>query len=241
MFLRHVEEQYMMAKRSPPSGKSPSSPSRSKLVPDTILYNTAMGCLAKANTSGAYLRARSILERQVHLFNGGCRSCRPDVYGFTSVIACCAAEPSQTEKPNAFKVALDTFQTLQSSEVEGRGNSGSGPNHVTYGAMLKAIAKLLPASSPLRHSWARRIFQDCVDRGYVGDMVLSRLREAACPDVYKELMQGHKRRELPASWTRNVVEMNKYRKKKSRGQRSMTTTATAFPLMTKPRRRRAEV
>jgi hypothetical protein len=198
MILQHVEDHYLM---------KPASPSRSKLVPDTILYNTAMGCLAKANTSGAYLRARAILERQVELYNSGCKSCKPDVYGFTSVIASCAAEPNKREKANAFRVALSTFETLQT--VEG------GPNHVSYGAMLKAVAKLLPSSSPLRPKWTRAVFEDCVERGCVGDMVLSRLREAACPDLYKELMQGHRRKDLPASWTRNVVEMNEYRKKKS--------------------------
>lgn len=196
MFLQHVEDSYLARKTN-------------RLVPDRILFNTAMGCLAKANASGAYVRARAILERQVTLYNGGCKTCKPDVYGFTSVIASCAAEPSKREKANAFKVALDTFHTLQTFE--------DGPNHVTYGTMLKACAKLLPTNSPQRHSWSKKIFQQSVDAGLVGDMVVSRLREAVSPELYKELMQGHTKRQLPSQWTRNVVEMNEYRKKKSSG------------------------
>jgi hypothetical protein len=204
IFLQHVEESYLLSRGATATS---STKTNLRLVPDTILYNTAMGCLAKANTSGAYLRAHAILERQVALYSMGCKTCKPDVYGFTSVIASCAAEPNKREKTNAFQVALDTFQTLQDFE--------DGPNHVSYGAMLKACARLLPVSSPLRHKWTEKVFQDCVEKGFVGDMVLSRMREAASPDLYKELMQGHQRRQLPSDWTRNVVEMNEYRKKKS--------------------------
>lgn len=195
-FLRHVEEAYQ------------EHGQRGRLVPDTILFNTAMGCLAKSNVSGSYRRAQSILDRQRNLYQAGCKGCKPDVYGYTSVIASCAAERgSKKEKLHAFDVALATFRQLQNYE--------SGPNHVSYGAMLKACAKLLPSSSPIRQKWARVVFEDCCKRGQVGDMVVSRMREAASPELYKELMQGHRRQELPAEWTRNVDEKNQYRKKKA--------------------------
>jgi hypothetical protein len=186
---------------------------RGRLVPDTILFNTAMGLWAKANVKGAYRKARSILDRQLALYDAGWRKCKPDVYGFTSVIASCAAETGpKAEKQTAFSVATATFTQLQE-----RSDLGEGPNHVTYGAMLKACAKLLPSSSPLRQEWARNVFEDCCRKGYVGDMVVSRLREAASPDMYKELMQGHGRRDLPSEWTVNVHEMNAFRRKKSTG------------------------
>lgn len=192
--LRHVEVAYYGSEN---------------IVPDTILFNTAMGCWAKSNLSGAYRQARSILDRQIALYESGCSSCKPDVYGFTSVIASCAAEPGhKDEKTKAFNVALSTFRQLQGFE--------DGPNHVSYGAMLKACAKLLPSSSPVRQKWARKVFQDCCEAGRVGDMVISRMREAASPELYKELMNGHKRRELPCEWTCNVVETNEFRKRKSK-------------------------
>lgn len=192
-FLSHVTERYAEGK---------------PIVPDTILFNTAMGCWAKANVSGSYRRARSILDRQLGLYQAGCRQSRPDVYGYTSVIASCAAESGdKMEKAKAFDVALMTFRELQS-------HAEDSPNHVTYGTMLKACGRLLPLSSPMRKRWVQRIFQNCCENGCVGDMVVARLREAATPDVYKTLMNGYKKRDLPSEWTENVHENNEVRKKR---------------------------
>ena len=183
-----------------------------KLVPDTILFNTAISCWARSNVSGAFRKARSLLDRQSKLHRDyGLDSCRPDVYTYTSVIATCAAE--QEDQRRAFDVALQTYQELQ------RYTDG-GANHVSHGAMLKACAKLLPASSSLRRKWVRTIFETCRENGYVGEMVVSRLREAASLDVYRELMQGHSKRKLPSEWSRNVVETNEYRKKSQRKSRN---------------------
>lgn len=187
-FLQQVEERYK---------------NNEAILPDTILFNTAMGCWAKSKVSGAYRRARSILDRQAFLFQDGA-PCRPDVYGYTSVIASCAAEREEKEK--AFNVALATFRELQECD-------DLTPNHVTYGAMLKACAKLLPNSS-FRRKWVRRIFEECVQDGFVGDLVVSRLNDAASPDLLKELMP-YKRRDIPEEWYRNVDEKDPLRKKKS--------------------------
>ena len=178
--------------------------------PDTILFNSAMGLWAKSNTSGAFRKARSILDRQTHLHETlGCKSCQPDVFGYTSVISCCAMEPGgRKEKAKAFNVALSTFQEL----VHRKDEIGQ-PNHVTYGTMLKACVRLLPPGNSLRKQWSRKLFEDCVQNGQVGDMVISRLREAVTPQEYKELMQGHSRSNIPRKWTRNVSEKNNYRRR----------------------------
>lgn len=182
-----------------------------RLVPDTILFNTAMGCWAKATSvNGAYRRARAILDCQIEVYNSGCDNSKPDVYGFTSVIASCTSERGNKQaKSKAFQVALGTFRELQEQE-----DSFDGPNHVTYGTMLKACAKLLPASSQLRRQTVRRVFQDCIQAGCVGDMVLARLREATSPDVYKELMAGNNKRSLPLAWTVNVKKASDHRRKR---------------------------
>lgn len=199
IFLQHVESGYYEGKR--------------KLAPDTYMYNTAMGCWAKANVSGAYKHARAILDRQVALYaTGGCTRCKPDVYGFTSVIAGCAAETGhKKDKLLAFDVALQTYRELQASCEQ--------PNHVTYGTMLKACCKLLPISSPIRQQLTREIFQSACSDGCVGDMTISRFREAATPECYRELIQGHSRRHLPDAWTRNVHEKNEFRVKRSTAKR----------------------
>ena len=180
-----------------------------KWEPDTILFNTAIGCWTKSRSEGAYRRARSVLDRQLQMYNSGCKSCKPDVYGYTSVLSSCAVEPgNRKQKTKAFEVAMSTF-----AELEKRSEEFGSPNHVTYGTMLKACAHLLPPSSLLRKEYTRKLFQDCIKHGQVGDMVISRLREAASLPDFKELMQGYTRNNLPREWTRNVKEKNIYRRK----------------------------
>jgi len=177
--------------------------------PTTILFNSAMGCWSKSNAQGAYRRARSILDRQLNLYQAGCDECRPDVFGFTSVLSSCASESGEKkDRASAFNVALATFQ-----ELDSRSEEFGAPNHVSYGTMLKACVRLLPSGSPLRKKWTKKLFQECKARGLVGDMVLSRLREAASPVEYKELMEGNSKGEVPKSWKRNVNEKNQYRRK----------------------------
>ena len=180
---------------------------------DTILFNTAMGAWSKANRPGSFRKARSILERQKALYAEGCKRCKPDVFGYTSVIASCAAETSTepAERAEAYHVAVKTFQELEESDCQ--------PNHVTYGIMLKACAKLLPVG-PARNKTVSKIFRECCQAGCTGDMAVSRLREAASPAMFKRLMQGHRRNSLPSEWTSNVHENNDFRKRKSKRKRA---------------------
>ena len=174
-------------------------------APDTILYNTVIGCWARSNQSGAYRKARSILDRQISHNENGCKKCKPDVYSFTSVIASCAMEPgSVQERTKAFHVALAAFQQLSRYD---------SPSHVTYGTMLKACARLLPENAYLRHKWAKKIFRQSVKDGLVSDMVISRMRSAVSPPIYRDLMQGNKKNQLPEEWTTNVIERSEFRKK----------------------------
>lgn len=182
--------------------------------PDTILYNTVIGCWARSNQSGAYRKARSILDRQTSLYEKDGKHCKPDVYGFTSVIASCAMEPgSVEERTKAFHVALAAFQQLSRYD---------NPSHVTYGTMLKACARLLPDNAYLRQKWAKKVFRQSVKDGLASDMVISRMRMSVPSPMFRDLMYGHKKDELPAEWTANVVEKAEYRRKtpyKNRGQK----------------------
>lgn len=184
--------------------------------PDEILFNSALSCWSHCDTPGAYRKARSVLDRQLNLYNN-CKSqsCKPDVIGFTSVLSSCASEPSPKERQKAFSVALSTFQQLENnSHIFG------SPNHVTLGTMLKACARLLPNGSTERKKWTKYFFEESKARGLVGGMVLSRVREAAStPNEYKELMQGHTKKSLPQSWNANVHEMNEYRRNPQKNKR----------------------
>jgi len=168
--------------------------------PDAFLFNSAICSWAHADVPGAYRKAQSILDRQVNLHKKGCQACEPDVIGFTSVMASCASEPKKAEKEKAFMVALSTFLTLEKNPSFG------APNHVTYGTMLKACARLLPPNSPERTKWTKHYFKKAKNAGMVGSMVLGRLRESCTPQEYKQLMSGNRKDALPEEWTRNVHE-----------------------------------
>lgn len=183
--------------------------------PDTILFNSAIGLWAKSQKSGSFRKARSLLDRQIYLYNESFEDCKPDVFGFTSVIASCAAQTgSQDERRKAFNVALATYQQLLS-----KAGDFDEPNHVTYGTMLKACAKLLPKNCSERKRWTQQIFQKCVSKGLVGDMVLSKLREASTGEQYKSLMRGHTPRNIPKEWSQNVNERSEYRRKVANNDR----------------------
>lgn len=178
-------------------------------MPTSILYNTVINTYARRASPGVYRKARSVLDRQMNHFHEVPGStCKPDVYGFTSVLASCAMEPRERYK--AFQVALATFQQLRHSS-----DHYGSPNQVTYGTMMKCCARLLAPGTPLRRKWAKTIMNLCIDDGCVGDMVMSRFREAATPDLFGEIMEGVNKKNLPAAWTANVDEKMDCRKRKN--------------------------
>jgi len=177
--------------------------------PDTIIFNQVIDAYAKSSSNKAHLKARSVLRRQMELFNSGITQCQPDVYSFTSVISSCASlHGSRKERLKAFEIAQLTFIEMVDSGIE--------PNHVSYGTMLKSCARLLPEGKQKRSS-TRFYFKKACNSGCVGEMVLSRLREAATTEQYKALMQGSKRNNLPSGWTSKVPfsEKNSRRRRKS--------------------------
>ena len=191
---------------------------KSNIHPDTIMYNSVIGCLSRGPSQGNYRKAKSILDHQVKLHQQtDDDNLKPDVYGYTSVMSTCAMETDQRKK--AFGVALSAFQHLRNHPEFGV------PNHVTYGTMLKCCAKLLPTSDPLREKWVRKIWNMCVENGCVGDMVLSRMRESATGPLFKELMGGVRKKDLPEEWTRNVKEMRDVRVKRSGWAKKAKKTA----------------
>ena len=212
-FLRHVvdvckqqqqqqEEEFEAVPLTRNNNNKEIRASRPRIQPDTILFNTAIGLWAKTGRPGSFRKARSILDRQLDL--ALCYRSEvvvPDVVGVTSVLQSCASETQ--DKARAWDVALATYRQLQNDKI------GCCANHVTYGTMIKACGRLLPKEA--RRKWLRVIFQDAIQAGSVGEMVVSKLREAATPDLYRELMQGHSKKQLPVEWTCHVQEQSDYR------------------------------
>lgn len=191
-YLSHAISQYEKMKGGP------------KRFPlKAILFSTAIGCLSKSNLSGSFITAAAILQTQEAVYKGDRHNpARPDVFSYASVIDCCSRETDPTLQRDAFNLARRAYQSLEENAT---------PNHVSYGIMLKAVAGLLP-NNDLRRRWTRRVFEDACRDGCVGDMVITRVRQAATPALFKDLMQGQNKKRLPHEWTRNLPS-------NSRGQR----------------------
>lgn len=171
---------------------------------DNVIYNLVIDAHAKTSSNKAHLRARAVLDRLIDQYNNGQRRCKPDVYSFSSVLSSCAnLAAARKERRQAFYIAQSTFDEMIKFGVK--------PNHVSYGIMLKACARLLPMGKE-RIQFSRDYFKAACDDGCVGGMVLDRLRDASTSAQYQELLQGHKDNKLPVEWTEKVPGNEKYKR-----------------------------
>ena len=191
----------------------------SRVCPDTILYNFVIEAHGKSQSPNSFWRARKVLDRQMALYKSGIRICRPDVYSFTSVLGSCASvSGSYKIRKAAFHVAQNTFDEMCNFD-----DKGVAPNHVSYGQILKACARLLPPGEQ-RETCVEEYFRMCCKDGCVGEMVLSKLREATNPARVKQLLNGATKSALPPEWTWQVPNDEK----KERRQRH-SRKYTMFP------------
>jgi hypothetical protein len=175
-----------------------------------LIFNYAINACEKNHD---HTRARDILEMQTRFYTEDrMKSCSPDVYSYTSVIGSCAnANGSLSDRKIAFDIAYTTLE-------EARTCKRSPPNHVTYGNMMKACARLLREGDVHKEKMLRIIFTSSCDDGCTGDMVLKWLRNAS-PELYKELMEGIDEQKLPRKWTRRVNEKKTFQKGKKNSQK----------------------
>jgi len=169
-----------------------------ELKPDTITYNQVIDYWAKTQSvRGHFLKAREVLDRQIEMYESGVRTCRPDVTGYTSVIAACASTPgSKLDKRRSFDLAHATF--MESCKMK-----YTQPNSITYGLMFKAVSRLLPKKEE-RHRYVRTLFGLCCDDGLLGEMAFNRMKDAVTKDLLYELTNGRSYAEFPDEWKCNV-------------------------------------
>mmetsp|Transcript_12162 Transcript_12162/g.20582 ORF Transcript_12162/g.20582 Transcript_12162/m.20582 type:complete len:119 (+) Transcript_12162:2-358(+) len=110
----------------------------------------------------------------------------------------------------AFIITVSTLVLLQKY---------ARPDSVTYGTMLRACSNLLPRSDSRRHVLVERIFDRARAEGQVSQMVLTQLRFAASPDLYKRLTGRDVQTQLrfnqaPYAWKANVVESSQQRRRR---------------------------
>ena len=171
-----------------------------ELRPDTIIYNQVIDYWAKTQSDPShFLKAREVLDRQIEMYKtGGVRKCRPDLVGYTSVIAACASTPltSSVSRQRSFDLAHLTFMECCKLKY-------MQPNDVTYGVMLKAVGRLLKKQED-RDRYAKTLFLLCCSEGYLGEMAYNRMKYAVSKSMLHELTNGRRYDELPKEWRRNV-------------------------------------
>jgi len=185
------------------------------LRPDSIIYNQVIDYWAKTQSvRGHFMNARDVLDRQIKMFSEEkVRKCRPDVTGYTSVIAACASTYGTVkEKRHAFDMAHLTF-------MESCAEKYTQPNDVTYGVMFKAVGRLLNNSGE-QDKYAGTLFKLCCDDGCLGEMAFMRVKAALSKDVYQELIGGKSYEELPEEWKRKVTKRQKKSDVRKNGKNS---------------------
>jgi len=152
------------------------------IIPQTSMYNSVIDVLAKDSSEESCRKILSILERQVILFQDGANQCKPDVNTFTSVLSSHASlAGSMATKIRAFKKTEKIFDTMLLL--------GISPSRVTYGNMLKASVRLLPAGKK-KQEIIKKYISRCSEEGCIGDMVIRWLQRGATPEVYTMLVGG---------------------------------------------------
>ena len=210
--LKMVERRALMGHDNDENGDHRHHHHAHDFFPDTIMFNQVIDAHAKESSSPkSYRRARAVLDRQISLYLKGHgnshNKCKPDVYSYTGVLSACASvNGTRRDRLLAFQVARDTYLDMLRANVS--------PNHVTYGILLKACARLLPEGKEKR-KYTREYFRKACADGCVGEMVMNRLEEAASYAQYKGLLKGITKSTLPEEWIVHVPENEKKNMKNS--------------------------
>jgi len=196
------------------------------ILPNNVVHNIVLDIWAKSDHPNAAKNTKKILDRMTKLSQlPGLQKCTPDAYSYASVMNACAdTKGSILKRLYCYQMAREAFEELRKNE-----NSEVYANHVIYGTMMKACGTLLRKDEEFRYKETRNIFNKCIQDGQAGDMFISRLRQAACADLYHELMDGNKKHDLPKEWDRNVQEKKSISSSKQKRKWNGKTLKTLAP------------
>jgi hypothetical protein len=185
-----------------------------------LLRKQVINAISKSKDEQKAQKALRLLRRMDKLYQAGNKEARPNEVTYTAVLNSCAF-PSVLDpkaRRRVLDVAIFTLEELQRSRY-------GHPNQITYGTFIKACANLLPDDEDLRRVVLKQAFEQCCKDGQVGEMVLTHLRKAAPPDLYRELLavagveaKAISVQDLPHKWRCNLPSEKK-RKAWSRSSR----------------------
>lgn len=186
------------------------------VLPDATSFATVINAYARSNIFGKADSANDVYLFMKDMYDTtGNTKLRPNNIIYNSVLNACAFTMGDFEEQSR---ALD----IANSMLMGLDESPYGrPDHITYGTYLKVIANQMEPSQA-RNELAATVFQKCAKDGMVGGMVLRQLREMGMADEeYEELVgisiwKTPSLSDLPSSWTCNVIEGKRLRRKQFR-------------------------
>jgi len=180
-----------------------------EIRPNGRTFNTVIDAIAKSDSETKAQRSLRILRRMDKLYQSGYRGARPNALIYTSVLNA-AAIPAKSMNSKLKRKALDTaIFTLHELQTSQYGQ----PTELTYSIFIKACSNLLSTEDETSlRDVIEETFHQCKEDGQIGEMFLSRLREAAPQDLYTDLLSDVVAKDkdrvevddLPQSWRCNV-------------------------------------
>jgi hypothetical protein len=216
------------------------------MQPNYITYSTVINAyaLSKSEPYKAH-KAFALLQHMVRLSakNNNNRQGRPNRVTYNAVLNACATscpnllkESSSTSTllPEGLPSLASIVRTLYKQLLAQTGDETLGPDHYTFGTVLKAVANVF-WGEPDQVEFAEQVFEEACRQGYVSFGVLVQLKQAAPVEVYRNLIpreaynpeNGHfYMKSIPKEWTRNVQEDNNKQLRQQQLQQKTTPPPT---------------
>lgn len=164
--------------------------------PNGYCFNATMNAIAKSSLPDKAPKAYDLLHRMIQEYKDGNKDAKPNTTSFSTVLNACAYTNGTPEAmKEAFRIARSTFTELIESDF-------GEPNVVTYVNFMTCISKLLPRGLN-RDMLLDAVFIECSEKGLVSDKVISILRAAAAPEVFRSHMlalKGIRDRNVEVPW-----------------------------------------
>lgn len=159
--------------------------------PNEFSYATVIHAYAVSKDSDKAIAAYSVFNDML------AAGIRPNRVTYNSMLNCCATSTTHPELIEMVEALYHQFLQIKHTD---------GPDHVTFGTVLKACSNLLWKDE----TFAVAVFQEACERGQVSLGVLWQFRQAVPIDIYRELVRHDQAprqwRDLPDEWNSNVRE-----------------------------------
>mmetsp|Transcript_1226 Transcript_1226/g.3103 ORF Transcript_1226/g.3103 Transcript_1226/m.3103 type:complete len:877 (+) Transcript_1226:207-2837(+) len=181
-----------------------------EIRPNDRTFHLVINAITNSHSETKAQKSLRILRRMDKLYQSGYKGAKPNTLTYNNVLNAAASSEVSMDwktKRKALDTAIFTLKELQSSEY-------GQPTELSYSTLMKACSNLLSTEDdPSLREIIENTFHQCKEDGQVGEMFLSRLREAAPEDLYRDLLSdvvaSNKDEvtldDLPQSWRCNVV------------------------------------